>query len=91
MHSEAYQDASLNRMLNVNEVSHILHVHSSTVRRWEKHGQLKSHRLGPKHNIRFKKEDISKFVDSHAMYANESERGNENDSRKSLTTDKPMK
>jgi excisionase family DNA binding protein len=78
----------MNRMLTVNEVSHILHVHSSTVRRWEKHGQLKSHRLGPKHNIRFKREDLSKFVDSHAMYANESERDNESDLRKQLVTAK---
>ena len=82
MHSQTYQDASMNRMLTVNEVSHILHVHSSTVRRWEKHGQLKSHRLGPQHNIRFKKEDISNFVNSFAMYTNESEH---------LATDKKMK
>jgi len=50
------------RMLTVNEVAHLLSVHPSTVRRWEKQGQLKSYRLGPKGVIRFKIEDISDFI-----------------------------
>ncbi len=79
MRSDSYQDASLNRLLTVNEVSHILHVHSSTVRRWEKSGQLKSHRLGPKGHIRFKKEDISDFVNSFAGYPNENKGDNRSD------------
>ena len=52
----------LSRMLTVNEVAHFLHVHPSTVRRWEQQGRLKSHRLGPKGSIRFKREDIVNFI-----------------------------
>ena len=66
MHFELYESELLDRMLTVNEVSHLLHVHPSTVRRWEKQGQLKSHRLGPKSVIRFKREDISNFINPAA-------------------------
>ena len=52
----------MDRMLTVNEVAHLLHVHPSTVRRWEKQGQLNSYRLGLNGSIRFKKEDISSFI-----------------------------
>ncbi len=55
-------DELLDRMLTVNEVAHLLNVHPGTVRRWEKKGQLRSYRLGPKQVIRFKREDISSFL-----------------------------
>ena len=54
----------LRRMLTVNEVAHVLHIHPTTVRRWEKKGLLKSYRLGARGSIRFKREDISNFIDS---------------------------
>ena len=50
-------------MLTVDEVADILQVHATTVRRWEKKGQLKSYRLGPKGSIRFKEEDLSQFIE----------------------------
>ena len=50
------------RMLNVNEVAYLLHVHPSKVRRWEHQGQLKSYRIGSKGAIRFKIEDVSQFI-----------------------------
>ena len=62
MQSTSYAGELVARMLTVNEVAHLLHVHPSTVRRWEKQGRLKSYRLGPKGVIRFKREDISDFV-----------------------------
>ena len=55
-------DESLDRMLTLNEVAYLLHVHPSTVRRWEKNGQLRSYRLGPKSVIRFKMEDVFNFI-----------------------------
>ena len=58
----SYAEESLDRMLTLNEVAYLLHVHPSTVRRWEKNGQLRSYRLGPKSVIRFKKEDVADFV-----------------------------
>ena len=85
MHSDSYEDPPMNRMLTINEVAHILHVHSTTVRRWEKNGQLRSHRLGPKHNIRFKKEDISNFVNSLARDTNQNESDNGSGSSNQLT------
>jgi len=62
MHFESYESELLDRMLTVDEVAHLLHVHPSTVRRWEKQGQLKSYRLGSKGVIRFKREDVSHFI-----------------------------
>jgi len=50
-------------MLTVKEVASILNLHSSTVRRWEKEGLLKSYRIGPRHSLRFKQEDIFDFLD----------------------------
>jgi len=52
----------LDRMLTLNEVAYLLHVHPSTVRRWQKKGQLRAYRLGPKSVIRFRKEDVSNFL-----------------------------
>ena len=55
-------DELLDRMLTLNEVAYLLHVHPSTVRRWEKNGQMRSFRLGPKSVIRFKMEDVFNFI-----------------------------
>lgn len=54
------------RLLAVDEVAHFLGVHSSTVRRWEKTGLLKSYPIGPRNNLRFKQEDILNFIDKNA-------------------------
>ena len=51
------------RLLPVSEVAHFLGVHSSTVRRWEKRGLLKSYAIGLRHNLRFKQEDVLNFLD----------------------------
>jgi excisionase family DNA binding protein len=50
------------RMLTVSEVADLLRVHSSSVRRWQKSGELKSYRLGSKGSLRFKNEDILSFL-----------------------------
>ncbi len=52
----------IDRMLTVNDVAHLFNVHPGTVRRWEKKGQLKSYRLGPKRVIRFRKEELFDFI-----------------------------
>ena len=51
------------RLLSVGEVAHFLGVHSSTVRRWEKSGLLKSYAIGLRNNLRFKQEDVLSFLD----------------------------
>ncbi len=62
MHFESYGSKLMDKMLTVNEVAYLLHVHPSTVRRWEKQGQLESYRLGSKSLIRFKGEDVCNFI-----------------------------
>ena len=51
------------KLLSVGEVAGFLGVHSSTVRRWEKRGLLKSYAIGLRHNLRFKQEDVLHFLD----------------------------
>jgi excisionase family DNA binding protein len=50
------------KMLTVKEVSEILHVHPSTVRSWCDQGMLKTHRIGPRGDRRFRPEDIDNFL-----------------------------
>ncbi|MFC1893029.1 helix-turn-helix domain-containing protein [Chloroflexota bacterium] len=50
------------RLLAVNEIARFLGVHSSTVRRWEKNGLLKSYAIGLRNNLRFKQEDVLNFL-----------------------------
>ena len=59
---EFLQSELLDKMLTVSDVAHLLNVHPSTVRRWEKEGQLQSYRFGAKGIIRFKREDIFNFI-----------------------------
>lgn len=51
------------RLLPVSEVARFLGVHSSTVRRWERTGILKSYAIGFGRNLRFKQEDVLNFLD----------------------------
>jgi excisionase family DNA binding protein len=50
------------RMMTVNEVADLLHAHSSSVRRWQRSGELKSYRLGSKGSLRFRHDDVLNFL-----------------------------
>jgi excisionase family DNA binding protein len=50
------------RLLAVGEVARFLGVHTSTVRRWEKQGLLKSYAIGLRNSLRFKQEDVLSFL-----------------------------
>jgi excisionase family DNA binding protein len=50
------------RLLPIGEVARFLGVHSTTIRRWEKGGLLKSYSIGLRHNLRFKQEDVLNFL-----------------------------
>ncbi len=48
-------------MLTTSEVARILNVHINTVRRWSNQGVLKSYRIGPRGDRRFRKDDVDAF------------------------------
>jgi excisionase family DNA binding protein len=50
------------RLLTVREVAHFLGVHSSSVRRWENKGLLKSYAIGLRNNLRFTQEEVLNFL-----------------------------
>ena len=54
--------SNTNSMLTASELAHFLNVHINTVRRWSNQGILKVHRIGPRGDRRFKKEDIAVFL-----------------------------
>lgn len=49
-------------LLNVHEVSQLLHVHENTLRRWSDQGIIKAYRIGPRHDRRYKQEDIAALL-----------------------------
>jgi excisionase family DNA binding protein len=57
-----YDDRLPARLLAVGEVARFLGVHTSTVRRWEKKGLLKSYAIGLRRSLRFKQEDVLSFL-----------------------------
>ena len=50
-------------LLNTTEVSRLLHVHPNTLRRWSNAGIIKTYRIGPRADRRFRQDDISRFLD----------------------------
>jgi excisionase family DNA binding protein len=53
--------------LTAGEVAELLNVHINTIRRWSNMGLLKSYRLGPRGDRRFRMEDVMAFVTSGEM------------------------
>lgn len=49
-------------MLSVGDVSQLLGVHPNTARHWSEMGILKSYRIGPRRDRRFRLEDIEDFL-----------------------------
>lgn len=49
-------------MLRIREASRLLNVHTNTLRNWTEQGILKAHRIGPRGDRRFKREDIDSFL-----------------------------
>ncbi len=49
-------------MLTTRDVARLLSVHVNTVRRWSNQGLLKSYRIGPRGDRRFRREDVDGFL-----------------------------
>lgn len=52
----------MEELLTLKEASNILKVHPNTLRDWDKKGILKAVRIGIKHSLRYRKEDLEKFI-----------------------------
>ncbi len=63
MDIESHENKLPQRMLTMKEVASILNIHPNTVRRWARKRLLKSYRIGPRHYLRFKREDMIDFLD----------------------------
>lgn len=50
------------QMLTIREASHLLSVHSNTLRRWSDQGLVKTYRIGLAGHRRFKPEDIAALL-----------------------------
>jgi excisionase family DNA binding protein len=48
--------------LTMNEASQLLNVHSNTLRRWSNLGIIRAHRISPRGDRRFKRDDIIRFM-----------------------------
>jgi excisionase family DNA binding protein len=49
-------------MLTIREASRLLNVHANTLRRWSEQGVVKSYRIGPRGDRRFRQEDIAALL-----------------------------
>ena len=52
-------------LLTASELADLLNVHINTVRRWSDSGILKSYRLGPRGDRRFRMDDVNRFLESN--------------------------
>ena len=51
-------------MLTTGGVAQLLGAHPNTVRHWSENGILKSYRIGPRGDRRFRKEDMDDFLNA---------------------------
>jgi excisionase family DNA binding protein len=49
-------------LLSTGDVAHLLGIHANTVRRWSRNGILKTFRVGPRGDRRFRQTDVFKLL-----------------------------
>ena len=50
-------------LLSVGQAARSLGVHPNTVRKWSKEGLLKSYRIGPRGDRRFRRSDVERLLE----------------------------
>jgi excisionase family DNA binding protein len=55
-------DNQMSNMLTVREVARLLHIHPNTLRRWSNRGRIRTYRITPRGDRRFRREDIARFL-----------------------------
>jgi len=74
MGKDMVNDEHMDDMLTVSEVARLLHVHPNTLRRWSNKGRIRSYRINPRGDRRYRLRDIEGFLaqlNSHGDGASE--------------------
>lgn len=59
---QTMNETLLETMLTIRQVADFLHVSVSTIRRWSDTGVLKSYRIGPRGDRRYRRDDVFGFL-----------------------------
>ena len=53
------------KLLRISQAADMLGVNPETLRRWDRSGELKAIRLGARHDRRYERDEILKFIEKH--------------------------
>jgi excisionase family DNA binding protein len=62
LHTDRPSAEKIEPMLTITEVARLLNVHVNTLRRWSDRGLIRTYRIGPRADRRFREDDITCFL-----------------------------
>jgi excisionase family DNA binding protein len=62
MENDIVDENQRSRLLTIRQASRLLNVHPNTIRRWSDEGIIKSYRIGPRGDRRFRLEDVNRLI-----------------------------